>query len=114
MAEIKEGDEVLIYGVGRDRTGTTAKVVKVGRTLVHIESHRRVDTYHLDTQRLNGRQVGTGSYFRTHAQVEADTRQSDALKALKECGLTPDSPTAFTIEQVEALVKLVHGFGGQR
>lgn len=114
MAEIKEGDEVMVYGVGRDRHGALAKVVKVGRTLVHVERHHRVNMYYLDTQRLNSHQVDMGSYFRTLDQVEAEKRRGEALKALRECGLTPDSPNAFTAEQVEALIMYVRSFGGQR
>lgn len=113
MAELKEGDEVTVYSPSR-RAGSPAKVVKIGRALVHLQQGSRIETYHRDTQRLNGRQVGTGTYFCTAEQVKTSERDAEALQSLRECGLSIDSGRKFTTEQIEALVKLVRTFGGQR
>jgi pyridoxine 5'-phosphate synthase PdxJ len=113
MAELKAGDEVLVYRPSH-KDGSPAKVVKIGRTLIHLQQGLRVETYDRDTQRLNGRQVGTGTYFRTAEQVKSSERNANALQSLRECGLSIDSGHKFTTDQVEALVKLVRTFGGQR
>lgn len=114
MAEIEVGDEVRVYAPSHSASGVSAKVLKIGRTLVHIQQGSRVETYHRDTQRLNGRQVGAGTYFRTIEQVQASDRSANALRALSECGLSINTGCKFTTDQVEALVNLVRGFGGKR
>ena len=60
MTGIKAGDEVRVYDVnsaparrGQHDPGEPGKVVKVGRTLVHIEYFHRTETFRIEDGRRN-------------------------------------------------------------
>jgi hypothetical protein len=90
MAELKAGDEVLVYRPSH-KDGSPAKVVKIGRTLIHLQQGLRVETYDRDTQRLNGRQVGTGTYFRTAEQVKSSPSATLTLFSRSANAVSPST-----------------------
>lgn len=108
---IKVGDEVVEFDVNRrDGSGRPTVVEKVGRTLVYLKGHRV--PYELDTGRIHD--GFRHSYFLTRAQAEEKARREGALKTLRDRGITFNRVEDYTTEQIEALVKLVRTFGGNR
>lgn len=105
------GDAVqLNSGYRRTTEGT---VVKIGRTLVHIDNgYGRVDTYRLDGRRRDGYPGG----FRTLARVADDERRAAMIERLRghgveiRLGYAVDWSTAqlvalaLSIEQVKAAI----------
>ena len=118
MTGIKAGDEVRVYDVnsaparrGQHDPGEPGKVVKVGRTLVHIEYFHRTETFRIEDGRRNdnyGHQ-----WFLTLEQAEVKDRRRAAEDALRSVGLQFTSSgrrDSLTLEQIEALAEVARSF----
>lgn len=106
MSTIKVGDPVRVYLNTRHDQG---EVVKVGRILATIQVGNRTYEFRLDTQRFTGRQVGSGTYFRTMEQVALEERRASAENALHRIGLqftASGHRDRLTLEQIEALAEV--------
>ena len=105
MPDYKVGDEVTVYWTGCAEPGV---IYKIGRSLVHIRSRGHVTAFRIGDQRSTGRQVGSGTWFTTLAQEQAqrEDRERKAWAILRKRGIT----VAFrrpTLEQIEALAEVV-------
>lgn len=109
MTGYSEGDEVTVYRAGRPAPGV---IEQIGRSLVYIRSRGRVEAFRISDQRSTGRQVGSGTYFTTPAQVSAelDDREFKARTVLYDHGVTLDIGRDFTLEQIEALAEVVRNW----
>lgn len=106
MTGYKAGDEATVYWTGQPAPGV---IEKVGRSLVYIRSHGRVEVFRISDQRSTGQQVGTGTWFATPAQEQAALEERDrkAHVILGSHGILLASGCDLTLEQVEALAEVV-------
>lgn len=110
---IKPRDEVRVFdtsgrSAGQPAGGWPGIVVKVGRTLAHIDygdARERIETFRLSDGRRND------SYghrlFLTLAQVAENDRLRAANELLRARGVELSHRRVFTIEQREALAEVV-------
>lgn len=113
LKNVKVGDTLLLFPSHRSRQGgVLVEVVKVGRTLVYVDTpnarhpRRNPDAYRMDTGCRND-EYGH-SYVMTHEQVAEQERRTAALAEVKALGLEPVSFTAgyrLTSEQLLAVAE---------
>jgi hypothetical protein len=85
----------------------------VGRKLVTIEVNRREKKFLLDTQRLNGPQVGSGCHFLTLEQAAERERRHAPLEILRQHGISLSERHSLTLKQIEALAEVAKTFTEQ-
>jgi hypothetical protein len=113
MDTIKPRDEVRVFDtngsrVGQPEGGWLGIVVKVGRTLAHIDygdARERIETFRLSDGRRNddnGRR-----YFLTLEQIAERERRATAIAVLKKRRIVLDHGHGLTTEQIEALAEVV-------
>lgn len=116
MTEYEVGQEVRrfeTYARVRDTEGTPGKVVKVGRSLVHVEfSGWHVEAYRIDTGVIND------SYGHTHILTLPEladwNRRAAALAVLDRGGLRFKSSSTngnYTTDQLEILAQAINQMG---
>lgn len=114
MTTLQVGDEVRVFDVngsrrGQPEGGYVGHIVKVGRTLAHIEYKGWTETFRLDNGRRNdnyGHQ-----WFKTLEQAALDERRSVAEAVLRNVGVELSHRRSFTLEQIEALAEVAKTFG---
>ena len=118
MADIKPRDEVRVFDTNGSRAGQPeggwmGHVVKVGRTLAHIDygdTRERIETFRLADGRRND--DGGRRYFLTLEQVAERDRRHEADEVLRVHGVELSHRHSFTIEQREALAEVVKAWEG--
>ena len=111
--DIKPRDEVRVFDTNGHRAGQPdggwpGIVVKVGRTLAHIDygnSRERIETFRLSDGRRND--GFSRRYFLTISQVAERDRRHAANEVLKAHGVELTVRRSFTTEQCEALAEVV-------
>lgn len=116
MAAIREHDKVRVFDVNGSRSGQPeggwiGTVVKVGRTLAHIdyEGARETQTFRLNDGRRNDDYAHR--YFLTLAEAAERDRIGAADETLRAHGVELSYRRTFTLEQREALADVVRTWG---
>lgn len=113
MGDIKLGDEVRVFDVngrrnGQPEGGWPGEVVRVGRTLVDIQYRSRIDSFRIDSGRVNDKYGH--QWFKTLEQAAAAERLNGAHQILREHKVSLERGNTFTADQVERLAALVRSF----
>lgn len=92
LKDVKVGDALVLFArYGAQPAGVPVEVVKVGRTLVHVDTpnatYSNPQAYRMDTGFRNDKYEG--SYVVTHEQVAERERRTAALEEVKSLGLEP-------------------------
>jgi len=111
--DIKPRDEVRVFDTNGRRAGQPdggwpGIVVKVGRTLAHIDygdTRERIETFRLSDGRRND-DYGH-RYFLTLEQVAGRDRKAEAVAVLRARRIVLDHGHSLTLEQIEALAEVV-------
>lgn len=115
MTKYEEGQEIRQFEMYRrvqDSEGRPGKVVKVGRSLVHVEINGRVEAYKISTGTIND-DYGH-RYIMTLPELSERNRRNAAIATLERGGLRFKSSTTdgnYTTDQLEALARLINQMG---
>lgn len=111
LPKLKVGDPVLMAPIGNSKL-RPAKVVKVGRTLYHVQpdgyGEWARETFRIDTWQGTKEQVGHGSWITTSEMQEQKSRKAAAIEALKTWGLLFNYRNDdWTLGDLERLVMVI-------
>jgi hypothetical protein len=117
LYDLNPGDRVQIFhSYGRKKPGDggdDAVVVKKGRVLITVTpvGYHREEVFRMETGRAND---GYGhSYIKTPEQVEHDIRESAVRSRLHELGVRFELGVRPSIEQLEAIIKIMEESEGE-
>lgn len=110
MAERHElfvGQPVKVHQNGI-RSASDGEITRVGQDLVDIKvgAYQNVRTFRIADQRLNDKQYGSHSFFRTLVQEERHEREARAVKRLAAYGCRFDVGSAGRSLPVEKLERI--------
>lgn len=94
------------------RAAQDGKIVRIGRDLVDIQigAYQTVKTFRIMDQRLNDKQYGSHSFFRTLEQEAVNQRRSDAIDRLHTHGVRFDvgsSSRSLPVEKIERIADIL-------
>lgn len=120
LKDVKVGDRVLLVGSTpfsekRKRAPEEREVVKVGRTLLHVDtpdaSYPSPSTYRIENGRAND---GYGhSSICTRDEYEHEQRQAEAAEEMHRLGVEVRLGRRLTLEQTEAVVAALRATGAE-
>lgn len=107
LSECRAGDEVLLLGWHGGNKPVSVPVVKVGRTLLHVNvaanaGRTRVEKFRIDTGMLNGANIGVPPRVRTEDEQAEAERRGEVTRRLFEMGATITAAHSIPLWRLEA------------
>lgn len=107
--DLFEGQTVKVYQSFLT-SAQQGEIVRIGRTLVDIRigAYSIVKQYRILDQRLSGRDNGSGNFFQTLEQYDAQKRRSAAMDVLARYGCRFDlGSRSVDVEKLEAIGRIL-------
>lgn len=107
------GQTVLLSSsYGRGNGPHEVPVVRVGRSLVYVESNGREVAFHIETgaERRGPNSTGAAAHIYTHGEWAERERRASVIQALNELGFTSNGYGGFkqSTETLERLLSILN------